>query len=67
MRFEAYKAVIKATMNSDETKYNKLVGVLISFELEWTEDQLPPVKDIEFTANSEDERVKKYQQYGEKT
>ena len=59
MRFEVYKAVIKATMNSDETKFDKLVRLLMSFELERTEDQLPPVKGIAFTANSEDERVEK--------
>lgn len=58
MRFEVYKAVIKATMNSDETKFDKLVRLLMSFELERTEDQLPPVKGIAFTANSEDERKK---------
>lgn len=37
-QFEAYKAVIKATMNSDDTKFDKLVGLLMSFELEQTAD-----------------------------
>lgn len=40
-------------------KFDKLVGLLISFEQERNEDQQPPVKGIAFTASSEDERVKK--------
>lgn len=58
-RFESYKAVIKATMNSDNTKFDKLMGLLMSFELERTQDQPLPVKGSAFTANAEDERVKK--------
>lgn len=46
-------------MNSDDTKFDKLVGLLMSFELERTEDQPPPVKGIAFMANSEDERANK--------
>lgn len=58
--FEAYKTVIKATINSDETKFDKLVGLLMSFKLERTEYQPHPVKVIVFTSNSEDERVKNW-------
>lgn len=58
-RFEAYKSVIKATMKLDDTKFEKLVRLLMSYELERTKDQPPFVKGITFTANAEDERVKK--------
>lgn len=56
IRFESYKAVIKSTMNYNEIQFDKLVGLLMSSELEWAKDYL--VKRIVFAANHEDKRVK---------
>ena len=42
-------------MNSDETKVDKLVGLLMSYELEQMEDLPPPVKGNAFAANADDE------------
>lgn len=58
IKFEAYKAVIKATMKSDEIKFDKLVELLMASELEQAEDNPTQIKRIAFTANHEDERVK---------
>ncbi|XP_013713550.2 uncharacterized protein LOC106417262 [Brassica napus] len=59
-RFEAYKAVLKIAINTDEMKFDQLAGILKVHDLERAEGLPKEQKGIAFTAdNKEIDRVKR--------
>ncbi|CAA7031093.1 unnamed protein product [Microthlaspi erraticum] len=58
-KFSAHKAVLKYTMNTDKIKFDYLVGMLKAEEMEAGQDEQAQQKGIAFTAEKEEERIKK--------
>ncbi|XP_024009962.1 uncharacterized protein LOC112085161 [Eutrema salsugineum] len=56
-KYAAQKTVVKYSMDSDDMKFDTLVGVLKAEELEATADEKAKQKDLTFAATTENDRV----------
>ncbi|XP_056850687.1 uncharacterized protein LOC108833078 [Raphanus sativus] len=62
-RFEAYKAVLKIAVNTDEMKFDQLAGILKVHDLERVDESSKDQKGVAFSAESKEvERVKKIEE-----
>ncbi|XP_056853712.1 uncharacterized protein LOC130503085 [Raphanus sativus] len=62
-RFEAYKAVLKIVVNTDEMKFDQLDGILKVHDLERVDESTKDQKGVAFSAESKEaDRVKKIEE-----